>query len=290
MNEPDSAQHQTSPGSPQSLAAIRNADDNLARVIKALEVKGVLDSTDILVASDHGFSTIGAAVDVADSLQKAGFKAVREFKSKPAPGEILVVANSGSSLLYLPDHDPAIIEKLLHFLQGWKSTGVIFTRKAMPGTFALADAHLDSDEAPDVLVSLRWRADTNKFGTPGQITADRSSYNPGQGAHVSLSRFDMHNTLVAAGPDFRSGITNSLPSGNVDIAPTILHLLRIKPPKPMDGRVLTEALTVPGASAPSVTHRNLEASASNWHQYLNLSEVNGVTYSDEGNGSQTTGN
>jgi arylsulfatase A-like enzyme len=249
-----------------------------------------LDSTDILVASDHGFSTIGAAVDVAESLQKAGFQAVREFKSKPEPGEILVVANSGSSLLYLPDHDQVIIEKLVRFLQGWKSTGVIFTRKSMQGTFPLSNVHLDSSEAPDILISLRWMADTNKFGAPGLITADHSSYNPGQGAHVSLSPFDMHNILVAAGPDFRVGITNSLPSGNVDIAPTILHLLGIRPPKPMDGRILIEALTIPGPSAPPVTRRRLEATASAWHQYLNLSEVNGVTYSDEGNGSQTIGN
>jgi predicted AlkP superfamily pyrophosphatase or phosphodiesterase len=290
MNEPDAAQHQTSPGSPQSLAAIRNADDNLARVIKALETKGVLDSTDVLVASDHGFSTIGAAVDVADSLQKAGFKAVREFKSKPVSGEVLVVANSGSSLLYLPDHDQVVIEKLVRFFQGWKSTGVIFTQKAMPGTFSLSEVHLDSDEAPDILISLRWMADTNKFGAPGLITADRSSYSPGQGAHVSLSPFDMHNTLIAVGPDFRSGITNALPSGNVDIAPTILHILGIKPPKPMDGRVLTEALTSPSPPIASAMPRHLEANTPIWRQYLNVTEVNGVTYSDEGNGTQTTGN
>jgi predicted AlkP superfamily pyrophosphatase or phosphodiesterase len=293
MNEPDAAQHQTSPGSPQSLAAIRNADDNLARVLKALEAKGALDTTDILVASDHGFSTIGAAVDVAASLQKAGFKAVREFKTKPAPGEILVVANSGSSLLYLPDHDEKVVEKLVQFFQSWKSTGVIFTRKVLPSTFALSEVHLDSEAAPDILISLRWMDQTNKFGAPGLITTDRSSYTAGQGAHVSLSRYDMHNTLVAAGPDFRSGITNSLPSGNIDIAPTILYLLGIKPPKPMDGRVLTEALTVAGSQA-KVTTRYLRTSTpttgATWHQYLNLTEVNGVTYSDEGNGSQVSGN
>jgi arylsulfatase A-like enzyme len=292
MNEPDAAQHQTSPGSPQSLAAIRNADDNLARVIKALEAKGVLDSTDILVASDHGFSTISAAVDIVDALEKAGFKATREFEDKPAPGEILVVANSGSSLLYISKHDEKVLNKLVEFFQAWKSTGVIFTRKAMRGTFALSEVHLDSEDAPDLLVSLRWTDETNKFGVQGLLTVDRSSYTPGQGSHVSLSPFDMHNTLVAAGPHFRRGMANALPSGNVDIAPTILHLLGIKAPKPMDGRILTEALTIPGPSTGSATTRRIEASApvsgSTWHQYLNISEVNGVRYSDEGNGSQKT--
>jgi arylsulfatase A-like enzyme len=289
MNEPDFAQHQTSPGSPQSLAAIRNADNNLARVLKALELKGVLDSTDILVASDHGFSTISAAVDIVEALQKAGFQATREFKAKPAPGEILVVANSGSSLLYISDHDENVLNKLVQFFQNWPSTGVLFTRNAMLGTFALSEVHLDSDNAPDLLISLRWTDETNKFGAGGLVTVDRSSYTPGQGSHCSLSPFDMHNTLVAAGPHFRRGITNAVPSGNVDIAPTILHLLGIKPPKPMDGRVLTEALTAPGQS-PKVTARRLEASAPTsagvWHQHLNVSEVNGVIYFDQGNGSQ----
>jgi arylsulfatase A-like enzyme len=290
MNEPDFAQHQTSPGSPQSLAAIRNADDNLARVIKALQLKGVLDSTDILVASDHGFSTISSAVDIVEALQKAGFKAIREFKDKAAPGETLVVANSGSSLIYISEHDPEVLHKLVQFFQNWHSTGVIFTRKEMRGTFALSEVHLDSDEAPDLLVSLRWTDEPNKFGAQGLLTVDRSSYTPGQGSHVSLSPFDMHNTMVAAGPHFRRGMANTLPSGNVDIAPTILHLLGIKPPKPMDGRVLTEALTIQGSATPTATSRRLEASAPTsggiWYQYLDLSEVNGVIYSDQGNGSQ----
>ena len=37
LNEPDITQHQTGPGSPESLAAIKNADENLARVLRALE-------------------------------------------------------------------------------------------------------------------------------------------------------------------------------------------------------------------------------------------------------------
>ena len=52
----------------------------------------------------------------------------------------------------------------------------------------------------------------------------------------------MHNTQIAAGPDFRRGGTDDLPTGNVDVAPTILHILGIKPSQEMDGRVLSEAM------------------------------------------------
>jgi hypothetical protein len=65
--DPDGSQHNQGdslnvlvPGinGPTSLAAIRNADDNLARIRAALSELGLLDTTDIIVTADHGFSTI----------------------------------------------------------------------------------------------------------------------------------------------------------------------------------------------------------------------------------------
>src|SRR5947208_5163678 len=163
----------------------------------------------------------------------------------------MVVSNSGMTMVYVIGHEEKMVERVVRFFQGWEFTGVIFTRKAMPGTFALSQAHLDSDSAPDLLISLRWTPGKNKNGVAGIIFGDLSAYGPGQGLHVSLSPFDMHNMLVAAGPDFRSGVTTVLPSGNVDIAPTVLCILGIKPPQPMDGRVLSEALTIKGPTIKS---------------------------------------
>jgi arylsulfatase A-like enzyme len=290
LNEPDSAQHATGPGSPRSLAGIRNADDNLGRVLKALDSKGASAATDVMVVSDHGFSTIMAQAELADDLSAAGIKATREFTEKPNPGEVLVVNNSGSALLYVTGHGAKVVEQAVRFLQGWKYSGVIFTRDGLPGTFRLAQAHLDSAASPDVLLSLRWSADRNTNGTTGLIFTEHTGGGPGHGAHVSLSPYDMHNTLVAAGPDFRAGVVSDVPSGNVDVAPTVLHLLGLKPVVAMDGRVLSEALKVSGEAVKPSTPRRLEASAENgksvWYQYLQISAVNGVEYCDEGNGEQ----
>ena len=110
----------------------------------------------------------------------------------------------------------------------------------------------------------------------------------GRGGHATLSPFDMRNTLVAAGPDFRHGLINELPSGNTDLAPTILHILGVAAPEHMDGRVLFEALAPVTARFPPIEVHTLETSCdfSNvvWHQYLHVTEFNGTTYFDEGNG------
>ncbi len=284
LNEPDLTQHRTGPASPQSLEVLRNADDNVARVLRRLDEKGVRPDTDLMVVSDHGCSTVSRMIDLAALLRAAGLHAYAEFTQAPAPGDIIVVSNGGSSLLYVIGRDAAIIEKIVSFLQQSDFAGVIFTRKPLHGTFPLQLAHIDSPTAPDVVVSFRWTADTNTNSLPGMVVSDISEYGPGQGAHVSLSRFDMHNTLIAAGPDFRSGVTDVLPTGNVDVAPTILWLLGIKPPKPMDGRVLSEALTLKGPKLASYEPQRVESTNSIWHQYLKFSDVNGVRYLDEGNG------
>jgi arylsulfatase A-like enzyme len=291
LGEPDQAQLETGPGSQNSLVAIRRADENLGRVLRALDAQGVRDTTDVLVVSDHGFSTILAMVDLAESLQHAGLNAWRGFSKKPVAGDVMVVSNGGSVLIYVIGHDAQVVKRVVGFLQGWKCSGVIFTKKPMPGTFTLAQVHEDAPNSPDVVVSLRWSADKNDAGTPGMVFSDISQYGAGQGMHSSLSRFDMHNMLIAAGPDFRSGIIDHLPTGNMDIAPTVLWLLGVKAPKGMNGRVLTEALTVDGpkikAYEPGRLEANAPAGGGVWHQYLNYTQVNGVDYFDEGNGSQT---
>jgi arylsulfatase A-like enzyme len=65
--DPDGSQHNTgdslntvTPGinGPTSLAGIKNADNNLAQLRHALEELGLAATTNIIIASDHGFSTI----------------------------------------------------------------------------------------------------------------------------------------------------------------------------------------------------------------------------------------
>jgi hypothetical protein len=65
--DPDGSQHNqgdslntVTPGinGPTSMASIKNADNNLAQLRKALDELGLSATTDIIVSADHGFSTI----------------------------------------------------------------------------------------------------------------------------------------------------------------------------------------------------------------------------------------
>jgi arylsulfatase A-like enzyme len=66
--DPDGTQHNqgdslntTAPGinGKTSMAGIRNADNDLAKLIATLKDLGLYETTDIIVIADHGFSTIG---------------------------------------------------------------------------------------------------------------------------------------------------------------------------------------------------------------------------------------
>lgn len=309
LGEPDLTQHESAPGAPAALAAIKSADENLAAVLSALDQRDARGRTDVFVVSDHGFSTIKRSVDLRRILNDAGFTAkieelriakdgnqsaggIRdktEFNDQPKPGDIMLAANGGSVLFYVVGHDKKLIRRLVEFLQQSDFAGVIFTKEPMEGTFGLTQALIQRGDAPDVVMAFRWTDLQNQFGVTGEIDADWQRA-AGKGTHATLSRFDMHNTLIAAGPDFKRGQTDDLPTGNVDLVPTILQILGIKVPHQMDGRILSEAVAAPTSllPAPKPEAKSIEARkdfpSGTWRQTLKISRVGSTIYLDEGNG------
>jgi arylsulfatase A-like enzyme len=289
LSEPDMIQHDTSPGSEFSLAAVRGSDRNLATVLDALAKKDARKNSDVFVVSDHGFSTIERAIDFPAELRKAGFDATTAFKETPKRGQIMIVENGGTILFYVIEHDRDVAGRLVEWLQHSDFAGAIFARDKFDGTFSLETVRANTPDAPDVMVALRWNAKPNRFGTPGQIITD-SARGPGEGSHATLSEFDVHNTLIAAGPDFREHVTTSLPSSNVDIAPTVLRILGLDAPQKFDGRVLAEAMEEKAERIEPLS-KTIQASrkfpSGEWQQHLRVSLVGETVYIDEGNGAFT---
>ncbi|MBI1929726.1 alkaline phosphatase family protein, partial [Candidatus Poribacteria bacterium] len=235
MSDPDHTQHYYGPGAPESMEAIRRVDAHLGEILSTLDTLDLRETTDVFVMSDHGFVTHEQPVDLSQTLVDAGLKAAKEST------EVICV----DTHIYVQDHDAEKICQIVAFLQRQEWCGCIFTRHPtgkntkfgqMQGTLSMKLIGNDHERAGDILYAYNWSAGANRWGVRG-ITAG------GSGAgHGSISPFELRSMLFAAGPDFKSGVTSHVPSGNIDVALTALHLLGIQPSGPHDGRVLWEGL------------------------------------------------
>ena len=128
---------------------------------------------------------------------------------------------------------------------------------------------------PDVIASMNFDETQTVSGKLG-TTFNNAANN--RGMHGSFSPIDVHNTLVAMGPDFKAGFTDTLPSGNVDVAPTVAALLGLSLPQ-ADGRPLLEALSTGGAAATgySVTPGTLSTATVPGVAFQSLLDPSGAT-------------
>ncbi len=86
--DPDGSQHNTGdslnqilPGinGPTSMAGIKNADNNLAQLRKTLDELGLAASTNIMISSDHGFSTISKESKTSPSAKASYEDTPKDF-------------------------------------------------------------------------------------------------------------------------------------------------------------------------------------------------------------------
>ena len=245
--DPDGTQHNQGdslgrllPGinGPTSLAAIRNADDDLAALLAALKSLGLDATTDVIVTADHGFATISkesatsfAATqsykDVPPHLLPPGFVAIdmahglgmrlldpddkyREVAagSHPSRGdgliggdklnpEVVVAANGGSDLVYLPAGDKALARKVVDILAAQDYVSGLFVSDDLgpiPGTLPISAIDLKGSavtplpgrgQLPHVLDRLRRSAHLR-----GGVGRHRPAARTGHARDVQPCRYD----------------------------------------------------------------------------------------------------
>ena len=336
--DPDGTQHNQGdslgklvPGinGPTSLAAIRNADDDLGRLRAALQEQGLADTTDIIVTADHGFSTISkqsgtseaakaSYADVPPGLLPVGFLALdlskaldlplidpdQDYKTidagqHPKGGDgliggdkdhpkVVVAANGGSDLIYLPDGDKDMAKKVVDTLltQDYVS-GIFVDRKlgSFPGTLGLDDIALEGTAVtPMPAIAVNFRSFSTICGQPERCTAEvaDSGLQQGQGMHGSFSRADTWNFQAMIGPDFKTGFIDSAPTSNADIGKTIAGIMDLKADDKgkLVGRVISEAMT--GGTLPEVGTKMLvsEPASNGLKTIINMQTVGEERYFD----------
>jgi arylsulfatase A-like enzyme len=164
---------------------------------------------------------------------------------KPIPaGAIVVAANAGSDYLFVPDGNIETVKAAVVSLQSRLQFGAIFVSDKygeIAGTLPMSLIETENSgngRAPDIIVSFSFDENVAVAGKSGVSYA--SSVNR-RGDHGSFSPTDTHISLLAHGPDFKSGLYDTLPTANVDIAPTVARILKFSMPD-VQGRVLEEAL------------------------------------------------
>ena len=277
-SEPDSSNHKAGVGSEQSNHALAVADEQFGKILDWLDRNNTLDNTDVIVVSDHGYATITEVVDVQAEVRAAGFPAGGQ------PGGVLVAENGGTALLYAHDADPATVERLVAWLvrQPWCGALLASERVGpLPGTLPASLANIDGRRGPDLAMSFSWDSHPNDAGFPGRSACVVGPV--GAGTHGGMCRHELNNTLIARGPSFRRTATIDTPTGNIDVAPTILHILGLSGGEDMDGRVLHEALA--DGDSPDVEHSSETHTAQlgNYRQSVTVTTASGSKYLDQGN-------
>jgi hypothetical protein len=307
--DPDGTQHNQgdshlkfTPGinGPTSLASIKNADDNLAELCGALEELGLSATTDIVIAADHGFSTISkesrtspaaqanyadvptgllppgfVAIDLANALNFALHdpddknKLVEAGKhpsrgngligSDPEKPEVVVAANGGSDLVYIPNSNATLAGKVIDVLLSQDYVSGLFVDSDLgnfPGTLPLSAINMQGmARTPRPAIVINFSSFATDCAWPVMmcsVNVNDTTLQQGQGMHGSFSRADTMNFMAAIGPSFKAGFVDEAPVSNADIGKTIAHTLGLNIPfkGSLQGRVVGEAL--PDGVTPTV--------------------------------------
>ena len=248
----DSTAHDHGMGDPATIAILGQVDGEIKRIEDGLKAQGLFDSYNLWVTSDHGFSTHTGAIDLTALL--------KPFARALPDGSPRIVTSGGA--IYVRDGDAAAVSGIVTALQRTAGVGAIFTRASQPGSFDGSVAgtlsfdvvRWNHDRSAQILFSPDSTDAANTHGIRGTAASN------GVAGHGSASPWDVHNTLIAAGPDLKRGVTIDSPSANVDFAPTFLRLLEIARPPSMQGRPLEEGL-VDGNSPESLGARMTEYTA-----------------------------
>jgi hypothetical protein len=257
LTEPDGTAHDHGMGAPETVRALAGVDAEIGRLLDGLDARGVLSTMSILVVSDHGFSMRTGEQSLDDLLVRSGLKASEESMD-------VVVANEA---IHVMEGGEAKRDSIVRLLQRTEWVGPVFTRDAVApgvtngaaradgadgahraapdrggpgmarGTVGFRAVGWDHERSADILISQDWSPAVNQWGFEGEV------FRPGVAGHGTSSPWDIRATFIAAGPGIRSGIDLATPTGNIDVVPTVLHLMGVDPAISFDGRVVREMLS-----------------------------------------------
>jgi predicted AlkP superfamily pyrophosphatase or phosphodiesterase len=281
FSDPDKTYHALGIGSPASLQAIQAVDAQLGRIFDWSQESVQAGRINVLALSDHGHVTVRDKISVHEALSADVTPAGRGHYT-----DQVAVVPGLTGEIHVHNHNRELVSRMAQWLISQPWCGSVFTRGKnevegiVPGTLARSLVGNEHVRSGDIVYIMRTDNACNTHGLPGSCYDD-SGLPLGGSTHGGLSPYELQNVFAAAGPDFRAGYTNTLPSGTIDVMPTLLHLMGYPIPPSVDGRVLREALARPedtrGAMAEPATY-GVAAKGSGYCQYLETTRVDSTVY------------
>lgn len=279
-SDPDTTAHARDLRDATTRAALTAVDGEIGRIEDWLRSQGRLDATNLIVTSDHGFSTHTGGFDLPGLVDPF---------ARPTSDGTPDIVTAGGAIHFRTPPDDARVAAVIEALQRAPAVGAIFTRHATDqgraryprGTLPFDLIGWGHPRSAEILVSAAW-SDGAGPGPRGQTTAS------GRAGHGSTSPYDVTNTLIAAGPDFRERAVSDLATGNMDITPTLVRLTGLElPAGTFDGRVIEEALRRPTRTPVPGTSGEVGADVRGYVASQTFTEVDGVRYFDSATATRT---
>jgi arylsulfatase A-like enzyme len=209
-------------------------------------------------------------------------------KADGSDARIIVAANGGSDLIYIPDGSADTVRQVVGRLMTYDYVAGVFvdeTTYGRPdGTLAFSAINFVGESRlprPAIVVAFKvFYLKPGDLLTAVQISD--TSLQSGQGMHGGFGRDSTFNNMAAMGPDFKRRFVDPLPVGNADITPTLLRVLGFDPVGGgrLRGRAAVEALRAGPAPAAAVVQTRRSEAANGKQTVLQFQEYHGVLYSD----------
>ncbi len=239
----DGVHHKYGPRTPGGDAAVAYIDTCLGRILDAIESSGNAGNTTIIVTADHGFISIPQSIRPNVKLKQAGLLTTSGNRVDSARAYAIPEGGIAMVFLTVPESKAADRQKVVELFKD--SEGILsILQPAEFAAYGLPDPADHPGMADLILVAK------DGYGFSAVATGDETIVESDTtlGTHGFLSTNPKMNAiLVMAGRGIRTGASFGTENNpgivrNVDVAPTIAHLLKLKLPQ-TDGRVLTEVLT-----------------------------------------------
>jgi predicted AlkP superfamily pyrophosphatase or phosphodiesterase len=211
VDETDRMGHSFGPNSIEVNKAIQISDSLAGYLFSELKRINMLDSTNVIILSDHGMTEISNKRVI--NLEKI----IGEKNKIQGNGPIMMIEPANS---HLEDVYNKLKQNETHFK--------VYKKEDFPKCFHYTNHPFISSLI--VIADLGWSLETNK-------SEQRMSKRPMAGNHgYDNNELDMQGIFFAIGPSFKSGYrTGTL--WNIDIYPLLCKIFNIYPRQNIDGRL-----------------------------------------------------